>query len=536
MLSTLSHDGVDTPGRPQLEERRILRREGGRAARQSASQRSTRQAVGPGVLGGMYRPLSDRDLQLIHATVLDVLEKIGMGDPPAEVRTLALSKGCCLNERGRLCFPRALVEDVIAKAGRNFTLHARDPAWSLDLRDARVHFGASGVAVLVSDLDTGRYRPSTMVDLYDFARLVDVLENVHFFNRPVIGRDIADTRLHDVNMAYVCAAGTRKHIAIGFNAGAHVQDAAAMYDLIAGGEGRFRERPFCSVGSCAVVSPLRFAAENCEVSMAAARLGFPINMIIAGQAGATAPAALAGTLVQTTAETIAGLLLVNFVSPSHPVIFSNWPLVSDLRTGAFTGGGGEEAVLTAASAQISRFYDLPAGVGAGMADSKTPDNQAGYEKGITTALAGLAGANMVYEAAGMLASLMACSFEAFVIDDDMLGSVLRAVRGIEVTEESLSFEVIRAAVEGPNHYLGSQQTLDLMKSEFFYPKLGDRGDADQWEAGGSKDIRERARERVREILRRHYPVHLDPEMDRAIRNRFEILIPMEVMKAGNGRW
>ena len=137
----LSHDGVDTPGRPQLEERRILRREGGRAARQSASQRSTRQAVGPGVLGGTYRPLSDRDLQLIHATVLDVLEKIGMGDPPAEVQTLALSKGCRLNERGRLCFPRALVEDVIAKAGRNFTLHARDPAWSLDLRDARVHFG-----------------------------------------------------------------------------------------------------------------------------------------------------------------------------------------------------------------------------------------------------------------------------------------------------------------------------------------------------------------------------------------------------------
>jgi trimethylamine--corrinoid protein Co-methyltransferase len=519
-----------------VEERRIGRREGGRAARQSARPEGARQAVGPGVLGGAYRPLSDRDLQRIHATVLDVLEKVGMGDPPAAVQALALAKGCRLTERGRLCFPRSLVEDVIAQAGRNFTLHARDPAWSLDLRDSRVHYGASGVAVLVPDFKTGRYRPSTMLDLYDFARLVDVLENVHFFNRPVIGRDIEDTRLHDINMAYVSAAGTRKHIAIGFNAGAHVADAAAMYDVIAGGEGRFRERPFCSVGSCAVVSPLRFAAENCEVSMAAARLGFPVNMIIAGQAGATAPAALAGALVQTTAETMAGLLLVNFVSPGHPVIFSNWPLVSDLRTGAFTGGGGEEAVLTAASAQISRFYDLPAGVGAGMADSKVPDNQAGYEKGITTALAGLAGANMVYEAAGMLASLMACSFESFVIDDDMLGSVLRAVRGIDVTEESLSFEVIRAAVEGPNHYLGSQQTLELMKSEFFYPKLGDRSDTDQWEAGGSKDIRERARARVQEILSAHYPTYIDPATDGALRARFDITIPAQAMKAGNGRW
>src|SRR4051794_30056423 len=330
-----------------------------------------------------------------------------MSEPPESVRELALAQGGFMNGRGRLCFPRALVEDTIAGAGRNFVLHGRDPVHDLDVSGTRVHYGASGVAVLVPDFDTGRYRPSTITDLYDFARLVDVLENVHFFNRPVIGRDISDPTVHDINMSYVSAAGTRKHIAVGFNAGANVEATRDMFDMILGGEGRFARRPFCSVGSCAVVSPLRFAEENCEVSMAAARLGFPVNMIIAGQAGATAPAALAGTLVQTTAETMAGLVLVNLACPGHPVIFSNWPLVSDLRTGAFSGGGGEEAVLTAASAQLSRFYDLPGGVGAGMADSKLPDNQAGYEKGLTTALAGLAGANMVYEGAGMLASLMA---------------------------------------------------------------------------------------------------------------------------------
>jgi len=352
----------------------------------------------------------------------------------------------------------------------------------------------------------------------------------------VIGRDIADTYIHDVNMSYVSAAGTKKHIAVGFNSGSHVQATADMFDAILGGEGRFSRRPFCSVGSCAVVSPLRFAAENCEVSMAAARLGFPVNMIIAGQAGATAPAALAGTLVQTTAETLAGLLMVNFVKPGHPLIFSNWPLVSDLRTGAFSGGGGEEAVLTAASAQISRFYNVPSGVGAGMADSKVPDNQAGYEKGITTALAGLAGANMIYEGAGMLASLMACSFEAFVIDDEMLGSVLRAIRGIEVTDETLSFEGIRAAVEGPGHYLSSEQTLQLMETEFVYPKLGDRTSTDEWEASGGRDIRDRARVRVREILASHYPIYIEPQVDAEIRRRFPIVLSRRDMTADCGRW
>lgn len=513
------------------------RRGGGREARrQKRGEAGPSRAVGPGVRGGSYKPLSDHDIERIHGTVLDVLEKVGMGDPPAAVRELAVANGCRLNERGRLCFPRSLVEDVIAGAGRDFVLHARDPAHDLDISGARVHYGASGVAVLVPDFETGRYRPSTIADLYDFARLVDVLENVHFFNRPVIGRDIADPAVHDVNMSYVSVAGTRKHIAVGFNAGSHVQTTRDMFDMILGGEGRFVERPFCSVGSCAVVSPLRFAEENCEVSIAAARLGFPVNMIIAGQAGATAPAALAGTLVQTTAETMAGLLLVNFVRRGHPMIFSNWPLVSDLRTGAFSGGGGEEAVLTAASAQISRFYNLPGGVGAGMADSKIPDNQAGYEKGITTALAGLAGANMVYEGAGMLASLMACSFEAFVIDDDMLASVLRAIRGIEVNDETLSFESIRAAVEGPGHYLGSEQTLTLMETEFVYPKLGDRSNTDQWEAGGGRDIRDRARERVREILRAHYPVYIEPAIDEELRRKFPIVFAASDMKAGCGRW
>jgi trimethylamine--corrinoid protein Co-methyltransferase len=520
------------------------RRGGGRKARHEKRGEATSgravatasRAVGPGVTGGRYQPLTEADIRRIHQTVLDVLEKVGMGDPPAELRELALARGCRLTERGRLCFPRALVEDVIAGAGRNFPLHGRDPAHDLDISGSRVHYGASGVAVLVPDFETGRYRPSTTADLYDFARLVDVLENVHFFNRPVIGRDIADPAVHDINMSYVSAAGTLKHIAVGFNRGSHVAATREMFDLILGGEGRFAERPFCSVGSCAVVSPLRFAEENCEVAVAAAREGFPINMIIAGQAGATAPAALAGTLVQTTAETMAGLLLVNLVRPGHPVIFSNWPLVSDLRTGAFSGGGGEEAVMTAASAQISRFYDLPGGVGAGMADSKLPDNQAGYEKGITTALAGLAGANLVYEGAGMLASLMACSFEAFVIDDDMLGSVLRAIRGIEVTEETLSFETIRAAVEGPGHYLGSAQTLTLMETEFVYPKLGDRSSTDQWEAGGGRDIRDRARERVREILSTHYPTYIEPAVDAEIRRRFPIQLPASDMQPGNGRW
>ena len=156
-----------------------------------------------------------------------------------------------------------------------------------------------------------------------------------------------------------------------------------------------------------------------------------------------------------------------------------------------SGGSGEQAVLMAACAQMGRFYDLPTGVAAGMADSKLPDAQAGYEKGYTTALAGHSGANLVYESAGMLGSLLGACLESFVIDNDMLGAVNRSVRGVDVDDESLSVESMReVCMEGPNHFLGHPQTLGLMQREYVYPEIGDRASPKEWgEQGSTKRCR-----------------------------------------------
>ncbi len=521
----------------QSQASRSPRRAGGRAARRALRESKAKpRAVGPGIPGGAFRPLSDRDIARIHETALDVLEKIGMAGAFPAFREIALEAGCWMSDDGRLCFPRAMVEDIVANAARAFTLYGRDPKLDLHIADSKVHFGTAGMAVTVYDGETNAYRASTVLDLYDFARLADSLDNIHFFARTVVMTDVDDLFAFDMSAAYACMAGTRKPIATGFNKAEHVADAIAMFDAVLGGEGRFRARPFAQANTCAIVPPLRYGEDNGAVAMAAARAGMPVNMIVAAQAGATAPAALAGALVQTVAETLAGLALVNLTAPGHPVIFSNWPFVSDLRTGAFSGGGGEEAVLNAASAQIANFYGLPSGVAAGMSDSKLPDNQAGYEKGMTTVLAGQAGANLIYESAGMLASLLGCSFEAMVIDNDMLGAVLRSVRGIEVTDETLSYEVIAEAVRGPGHYLGSAQTLALMETEYVYPEVGDRTAPGAWAEAGATDVRERARTRAREILSRHYPVYIEPAVDERIRARLPIKLPAEAMRPDCGRW
>ena len=303
----------------------------------------------------------------------------------------------------------------------------------------------------------------------------------------------------------------------------HVDESLAMLHRVAGDEARWRARPFVSMSSCFVVPPLRFAEDACRCLEVAVRGGMPVLLLAAGQAGATSPAALAGAVVQEVAEVLAGLVYVNALSPGHPAIFGTWPFVSDLRTGAMSGGSGEQAVLMAACAQMGRFYDLPTGIAAGMADSKLPDAQAGYEKGYTTVLAGHSGANLVYESAGMLGSLLGACLESFVIDNDMLGAVNRSVRGIDTDDESLSVETMReVCTEGPNHFLGHPQTLGRMQRDYVYPEVGDRASPKEWGEQGSTNIVERAAERVRETLARHHPTHIPPSVDASIRAEFNI--------------
>lgn len=493
-------------------------------------------AVAPGLTGGKFKPLTEAEIQNVHHTVLDVLENIGMADPIPIVQEHALTRGCKLDAHGRLCFPRALVEDMIADAAQELTFYGQDPQFDLDLRDQRVHTYGGGEAVTILDVGASTYRPSTLMDVYDAARLVDKLDNIHAFSRLMVATDMQGRMACDINTAYVSAAGTAKHTALTFGDPNNIEPTLEMLYMIAGGKDKFHERPFCHGGGCPVISPLRYGADNSEVCVESVKFGAPVWIVVAPQAGATAPAALAGAVVQVMAEAIASLLMINFVAPKHPVIVGPWPFVSDLRTGSFTGGGGEEALVSAAAAQMTNHYGLVSSVGAGMSDSKLPDNQAGYEKAIAVALAALAGCNNISESAGMMGSLMGLSLESLVIDNDMLGTVLRTVRGIEVNEETLSYAEIENAVRGEGHFLRQKQTLSLMRSEYDYPKLADRLTPNVWEEAGSLDIRAQAAMRVNEILSTHYPAYIDPAVDNKIRDRFNIEIPKEHMQSGSGRW
>ena len=514
------------------------RKGGGRAARhalRSVENKNKKSPVQPGFTGGQYKPLKDEEVVQLHEAALEILETVGMGTPIPYIVELAQARGGFMNEQGRLCFPRKLMNELIEGAAKSITLYGRDPKFDLDISGERVHFGTGGAAISVLDFESGAYRDSTLTDIYDFARLTDQLDNVHWFTRSVIATELQDPYELDINTAYALIAGTKKHIGTAITIPENVKPVTEMFDIVAGGPGEFAKRPFCKLHTSPIVPPLRYGEDAQETIVEAIKYGWPINAITAGQSGATSPATLAGTLVQTHAETLAAMAFVNLIRPGHPFIFSNWPFVADLRTGSMTGGSAEGGLLSAAAAQLANYINMPSGVAGGMPDSKTFDGQAGYERALPHVMIGLAGANLVYESAGMLAALLSCSYEAFVIDNEIISSVLRAVRGIEVTEETIGVDVIAQTVAGPGHYLGAEQTIAVMETEYLYPELGDRQPPTQWEAYGSLDIWTRARGKVKEMMQ-HYPQYISPEQDEDIRAKFDLKLSQKDVSSKSGRW
>ncbi|MEE9389247.1 MAG: trimethylamine methyltransferase family protein [Paracoccaceae bacterium] len=505
------------------------RRSGGRAARRALRAAPLAQdlrPVKPGMSGGRYKPLNELEIGQIHSAALDALEEIGLADAPQSGVDYMVKAGAVLGDDGRLRFPRAMVEDAVARAPKQLTLHGRDPRHDMDLSGTRTYFGTAGAAVHMVDVAGRIYRDSTLQDLHDAARIADTLDNIHFVQRPLVARDILDNFEMDLNTIYATCSGTSKHVGTSFSEPGFVTGAAELLYTIAGGEQEFRARPFVSASNCFVVPPMKFATESCEAMETTILAGIPVLLLSAGQAGATSPAPIAGAIVQSVAECLAGLIYAHAVKPGAPVIFGTWPFVSDLRTGAMSGGSAEQALLTAACAQMHQFYGLPGGAPAGMADSKMPDMQAGWEQATSAVMAGMAGLNLVYESAGMHASLLGFCHESLILGDDLIGGALRCVRGIEVTPDTIGLDTMRAVcLGGPGHYLGQDQTLSLMQTEYIYPALGDRTSPKEWEEVGRPDLLLNATAKKEEILATRSAARFDPKLDAEIRAKFNIHLP-----------
>ncbi|TFH43520.1 MAG: trimethylamine methyltransferase [Chrysiogenales bacterium] len=456
--------------------------------------------VRKGLSGGQYKPLTDDDVQKIHGAVFKVLADVGIEVRLAEARNLFRNAGATVAEEKCIVrIPPALAEDLISQAPAVVTLCGRGKNGDLDciIGGKNVYMGTGGTALNVQDPGSNDSRKATLNDIKNMARLVDALDNIHFYMINVYPNELPGDTV-DVNRFGTALNYTRKHIMGGVYTVEGVRNVIKMAEYIAGSPEKLRERPFISMVTC-VVSPLRLDEHYSQLTIEAARNRIPVVVPAEPLCGATSPVTLAGNLVVLTADTLAGVMLAQLVSPGTPAIFGSVASVTDLRTLKYLSGSVEMGLLNAGAAQMAQFYKLPYYATAGMSDSKVNDAQAGYESAITNLLVALAGGNFIHDAAGFLEFCMTASYDKLVIDNEIIGMVMRAVEGITVNDDTIAYDLIKKAGPG-GHYVSSRHTRHHMRTEQYFSKLSDKDDRHQWEAAGAKDTKTRAAEKVRTIL------------------------------------
>jgi trimethylamine--corrinoid protein Co-methyltransferase len=291
-----------------------------------------------------------------------------------------------------------------------------------------------------------------------------------------------------------------------------------LASVIAGGADKLREKPFVSVITNPI-SPLTIGTDPLSILKFCAVHGLPVTCAPAPISGATAPATIAGTLCQMHAEALAGVALAQVFSPGAKVLYGAVPSTMDLRNMDYTMGSIEAAIMNASAVQLSKYYNLPIYGSGGVTDAKTPDIQAGCEKSLSNLLAAMNGADLVHLAAGMLDSGNTICFEQYVIDNEIIGTIYRILKGISVNEDTLGFDVIKKVSPGGNYVL-EDHTVDHMMDEFFYPDLGVRSNLDIWQENGQPDMVTHARERAEKILRNDRNQRLAPDVVAEIHRRF----------------
>jgi len=511
----------------------VSRRRGGRKAKvaiRSAPLSDKSKPVHPGESGGQYKPLNDEGVADIVENSFRILEDVGFNQATPHCIETCTALGAVMSDDGRLRFPRKVVKKAIDMSNKDLILYAQNPANDLHVSGSRVYFATAGAAVMIADAETKTYRDSMAQDLYDMARIADTCEHIHMFQRTCVLNDIKDNYAMDLNTAYNCVMGTTKHVGSSWTEAHHLEKTLKLLHLMAGGEEAWRMRPFVSQSNCFVVPPMKFAEESLECLRIAVEGGMPVLLLSAGQAGATAPPCLAGTVSQAWAECLGGLVYVNAIKPGAPAILGAWPFVSDLRTGAMSGGSPEQGILSAACAQIGQHFGLPMGTGAGMSDAKLPDFQGGAEHASNVAVSALSGANIIYESAGMYASLLGACLESLLLDNDLLGACMRMVKGVTVNEETLGFDEIKdVCLNNKGHYLGSDQTISVMQTEYIYPEFYNRLSPSQWSDAGKPEALDVAIKKKNHILSTHFPKHISNEVDDKIRDEFPIFLSKQSM-------
>jgi trimethylamine--corrinoid protein Co-methyltransferase len=470
--------------------------------------------------------LTTAEVQAIVDDALGVLVTVGFEVENREARDLLYDAGVRVTE-SRAFADEHQVRRALSTTPARIEVFDRDGEPALDLGGDRVHFDPGSAAIFVLDSETGARRSPLTADLCRLGWVAESCRHLAAQSTALVPSDVPEA-MGDRFRLYVALLSSRKPVVTGtFRTDAF----AVMRDMLAatrGGEARLAEKPL-AIFDCCPSPPLKWSDLTCQALIDCARAGIPAELVSMPLGGATAPVTLREMVVQHCAESLSGVLIHQLARAGAPIVWGGSPAAFDMRRGTTPMGAVETMMVDMANAQIGRSLGLPTHAYMGMSDAKVVDWQTGMESGLGTALAALAGVNLV-AGAGMLDFESCQSLEKLVLDDEVCGMALRLQRGISHDSAGEAVELIGRVVQ-LGSFLGHRHTREHFRRELHLAgPVIDRETFEAWQAGGGRDALARAREQVRQIVARGNPAPLADD----VRRELDGLIGAEARRLGVG--
>ena len=454
--------------------------------------------------------LSDNEIEAVHRSSINILERVGFLVKSPKVVKLLVEAGATVDSKKKTVkVPSSLVEDSLLKHPSTFTLHARTKENEFLIDSDRIYAHPTGGCFNILDADKGTVRVGTTDDVKVLTRLIDASNNIHECDMLVFASDTPEG-VRDVHTVATMLQNTTKICGFTAYTDRNLAYIIRLAAAVIGGEEELKRKPIIAFGA-SPTSPMELTEDVADQLVRAASYALPIGILPCPLAGGTSPVTLAGTLVQQNIEFLICHVIVQLINPGNPVFYCPRPMCMDMRTG-LSAEEVEFGLMSAASVQLATNYKMPSDVYGLDTDSKVLDEQAAFERALIGLMPALAGANFL-SGAGAIEKGVTASPEQLVIDNEILGLIFRAVRGIDVNSETLAEDLIEKIGPG-GHYLGAEHTRRYYTSEHHIPELCDRSVRAEWEKAKSKDIVGRAREKAKKILKDHSVDPLDSDVEK----------------------
>lgn len=464
---------------------------------------------------------TEAEVKRIHEASLDILENTGLSVRNEKAREIFKKAGCSVDETTHLVkIPGKIVEECRKSYVPEYVFTAQDPKYDIVLPDNRPVVVTGSSAPNVIDPKTGEDRRATSSDIANIANLINELDGFDVFSISTLAQDAPKGQI-SVSRFYPALKNCKKPVRSNTPTIKDLEDVLEIGEIIAGGKEAYYERPFINHHYCPVVSPLTMDVDSTDAVIYLTEKGLPVYGTIVPNAGMTSPMSMTGTLVLGNAEFLALSTLIQLIRPGAPMIYAVLSTVADLRTGNYAPGAVETGMLQMAHSQMARYYGVPSGGYIGLTNSQINDAQCGYETGINTTGALLAGSDL-FNMGGLLGSLMAFDYSKAVIDNEIALMLKRMKRGMEFSEENLCLDLIHEVGPGGT-YLDLKHTQKNMRKMAFYPKVATREMRKKWESNRFT-AEDRAFQEVNKIFKKSVQKTFTKEIDEKIRNNFPGLV------------